>query len=580
MTRILALIAGLLMLAPSAHAQSAALRGILEDYAAYTRAADPIRAGQRDDREALRRWPDDRPEAVAKRRLLLQDLQRRLAGLQEPLTPEDRLNRELLARRIGGSLEGFRFDEERIPFLSGEGFYTLPEITASTTAVRDERDIEAWIARLEALPAYFDAQLANMRRGVATGFTQPEMTTRTAIEVLRGLAAEPAEKSALLAPLSAMPASIPEARRTALRARAVGVIRDRVRPAQAAAAAFLEREYLPAARRGLGVGTLPGGRDYYAYLARRHTTTDLTPEAIHATGEREIARIRAEMTALVAETGFKGDLPAFIAHLRSAPQFYAADNQDLMEKTTEILKRADYALPKWFGKLPRLPYGVLPKPQGLESISTGYNPGSPETGVAGAVILSMSGPRNMPLYGLPAWALHEGVPGHHLQIALAQERADLPEFRRNDDLTAYVEGWALYAERLGEEMGLYRDPYERFGRLSLEMWRACRLVMDTGIHVMGWSYDRAAACLRENTALSTKDIEAETKRYVGWPGQALAYKVGELEIVRLRAAEEAALGDRFDVRAFHDAVLAEGPMPLALLARRMEETRAARAGRP
>jgi len=273
------------------------------------------------------------------------------------------------------------------------------------------------------------------------------------------------------------------------------------------------------------------------------------------------------------ETGFRGDLPAFVAMLRKDPRFYAASREDLLEKAALIVSRIEDKLPRYFGTLPRLPLAVRPVPREIEdTYTTGrYFEGSPKLGVAGGYMVNTSHLDQRPLYELPALTLHEGVPGHHVQIALAQELQDVPAFRRDADVTAFTEGWGLYAERLGEEMGIYRDPYERFGRLSYEMWRACRLVADTGIHWLGWSLDQARACFTENTALSPLNIEVELARYVGWPGQALAYKVGELRIVELRTKAETALGPRFDVRRFHDAVLLAGPLPLDLLARRIDD---------
>jgi uncharacterized protein (DUF885 family) len=275
------------------------------------------------------------------------------------------------------------------------------------------------------------------------------------------------------------------------------------------------------------------------------------------------------MDLVLGQTGFKGSFAEFLASVRSDPRFYVSAAQ-YGEKASEVAKRADFALPRWFGRLPRLPYGVLPMPAGLESSANGYLPGSPQRGVAGMVVYKPWMAQKMPTFGIAPWMLHEGVPGHHLQIALSQENENVPEFRRADDVTAFVEGWGLYSERLGEEMGIYRDPYEQFGRLSLEMWRACRLVIDTGMHVMGWSRDQAMGCLQQNSALAPTEIAFEVDRYIAWPGQALAYKVGELELVRLRERAEQQLGPRFDVRAFHDLVLGAGAMPLDLLGQRVD----------
>ena len=541
------------------------LAAALAAYESYSADHDPIRAGSRGDSVALRRWPDNSPAAVTRRRQALEDIQAALSGPEGSLPTEAAMNASLLMDRVAIALQGYEFDEERIPFLNGEGFYTLAETTAATTGLGSLQDAGAWLARLQGLPAYFDMEIDNMRRGMASGFTQPRIPVATAIAATRQLAMEPARQSALLLPFDTLPGNVPRPVAAELRHLAVVIIEDRIRPAQAALSTFFEREYLPRARPGLGAASLPGGRDYYSYLVRKHTTTRLTPDQVHAVGVREIRRIKQELEEIRKEVGFQGTLQEFTAHLRTSPEFQAADRDDYYEKTSAILKRADYLLPRWFGTLPRLPYGIIFKAPGLDSISSGYFLGSAEQGVAGAVVLSTSGSNLMPLYSLPAWSAHEGVPGHHLQIALAQERTDLPSFRRSDTITAYVEGWALYAESLAGEMGLYRTPYERFGKLSMEMWRACRLIMDTGIHWLGWEYEQARDCLRDNTALLPATVEGETKRYVGWPGQALAYKIGELEILRLREQAQTALGDNFDIRAFHDRVLVDGPMPLGLL---------------
>ncbi|HRD28740.1 MAG TPA: DUF885 family protein, partial [Caulobacter sp.] len=400
---------------------------------------------------------------------------------------------------------------------------------------------------------------------------------RRAIEVVDGAAGLPAAQSPLMLPFDTLPASVDAATRAALRAEGVLIVETRVKPAQRRLVTFLRDSYLPRARPALGVSTLPGGAAYYAFVVRRETTTDMTPAAIHQLGLAEVARIRAAMQAVMDEAGFVGDPRAFSDHLRADPASYAPSAEVYAEKAGEIAKRIDYLLPRYFGVLPRLTYGVRAKPAALESTSDGYLAGSPEAGQAGMVVYSATAAPHEPLYNLPAWLLHEGVPGHHLQIALAQENTTLPEYRRNDDITAYVEGWALYAERLGEEMGVYRTPQERFGRLSMEMWRACRLVMDTGLHAMGWTRDQAAACLKDNTAMTEAAIYGEVDRYIGWPGQALGYKIGELRITAMRRQAETALGARFDLRAFHDVLLGAGALPMDLLQARID---AWVAGRP
>ncbi len=566
------LITGLLAVSfiasPAAAADDVAT--VVRDYDAFDRAQDPIRAAQRGDLDAARRWPDNSPAAVESRRAVLLGFERRLRATPAQLPDaEDALDRELLLDRLGLALAGYEFDEERIPFLSGDGFYTTPDYAALNTRITDEASAEAWLVRLQAVPEYYRRETENMRRGLRTGFTQPRRTVERAIADVRAQLALAPEKSPLLAPFRALPASMPEARRAALSARGLKAFGNAVRPAQRELLEFLEREYLPGARSEIGIASVPQGRDYYAWLARRHTSTTLTPEQIHRLGLDEVRRIRARMDETIARTGFTGSFQEFLASVRKDPRFYVSGAQ-YGEKCSEVAKRADFLLPQYFGRLPRLPYGVRPMPEGLESSANGYLPGSPEQNVAGMVVYKPWMAEKMPTFGIAAWVLHEGVPGHHLQIALSQEMRDLPEFRRADDITAYVEGWALYAERLGEEMGIYREPYEQFGRLSLEIWRACRLVIDTGMHVMGWSRERALACLQENSALAPTEIEFEVDRYIAWPGQALAYKIGELKLVELRERAATRLGAEFDLRAFHDLVLGSGPMPLDVLESRVE----------
>jgi uncharacterized protein (DUF885 family) len=566
------LITGLLAVSFIASQAAAAddVATVVRDYDAFDRAQDPIRAAQRGDLDAARRWPDNSPAAVASRRQALLGFERRLRATPAQLPDaEDALNRELLLDRLGLALAGLGFDEERIPFLSGDGFYTTPDYAALNTRITDESSAEAWLARLQTLPDYYRRETENMRRGLRSGFTQPRRTVERAIADLRAQLALGPDKSPLLAPFRALPAAMPEARRTALAARGREAFETAVRPAQRALLAFFEREYLPGARPDIGIASVPQGREYYAWLARRHTSTAMTPEQIHRLGLDEVRRIRARMDETIAATGFAGTFQEFLASVRRDPRFYVGAAA-YGEKCSEVAKRADYLLPQYFGLLPRLPYGVRPMPEGLESSANGYLPGSPEQGVAGMIVYKPWTAEKMPTFGIAAWVLHEGVPGHHLQIALSQEMHDLPEFRRADDITAYVEGWALYAERLGEEMGIYRDRYEQFGRLSLEIWRACRLVIDTGMHVMGWSRERALACLQENSALAPTEIEFEVDRYIAWPGQALAYKIGELKLVELRERAATRLGAEFDLRAFHDLVLGRGPMPLDVLEGRVE----------
>lgn len=578
--------AALLFLALAARpaaAASPALDALVADYEAWAVGDDPFEAGRRGDADALSRLPDPSPAADARRRTALTGFRDRLAALPAGLAGEDALNRDFLGWTLSRRLASLDFDEARMPFSSDGGFDQTLGYVAGGLPMRSEAEARSWIARLKALPAYYDAHIANARRGARTGFTQPRPTVLQVLERARQAAALEPGADPLLSPLARLPADMPAQTRDALRQEAETVLRDEVRPARARFVTFLETEYLPAARRSLSARSLPGGEAYYRWLVADHTTTGLSPDQIHQVGLEEVARIRREMDSVMAETGFKGDFPAFLALLRSDPRFYAASREELLEKASRIAKRIDNELPGWFATLPRLTYGVRPVPAEIEATyTTGrYFSGSAARGVAGGYMVNTSRLDQRPLYELPALTLHEAVPGHHLQIALAEEAAGVPDFRRTADVTAFTEGWGLYAEKLGGEMGIYRDPWERFGRLSYEMWRACRLVADTGIHWKGWSLEQARACFTQNSALSPLNIEVELARYVSWPGQALAYKIGEMRIVALREAARRELGERFDIRRFHDAVLLAGPLPLDMLEARIRDwTRTEAARRP
>jgi uncharacterized protein (DUF885 family) len=568
--------------APPHASASQTLHEILADYDAFYNAGDPIGAGQRGDVAAAALWPDDSPAADARRNRETLEFQRRLAAISPAsLTGEDALNRDLLAYRLEIDVEGIAFDEARIPFTNDEGFFVTPTYAADATRIRTEADAQAWLTRIATLPAYYAVEIDNLKRGLKTGFTSPRQTAQTAAAAVRAQAALPPEQHAMLSALDTLsPAMLPK--REALRAKALDLIVEKVKPAERALAAFLSDVYVPGARTSLGASELPNGRAYYAYRVRRETTTDLTPDQIFALGQSEIARIRTAMDAEIAASGFKGSFAQFQAKLRSDPQFYVTTREALLEKASRLAKRVDDKLPEFFGKLPRLSYGVREVPRAIEEGYTSgrYNPGSPEAGVSGGLMINTSHLDQRPLYELPALVSHEGAPGHHIQIALAQEIDGAPLFRKSDGITAFVEGWALYSEQLTREMNLYETPYDRFGLLSMEMWRACRLVMDVGLHWKGWTREQALACLKDNSALADKNIQNETDRYIGWPGQALGYKIGQLKIQALRDKARQALGPKFDYRAFHDAVLDEGVMPLSILERRIDAWIAAGGPRP
>jgi uncharacterized protein (DUF885 family) len=556
-----------------AQSPEASLSTLIDEYEQLIRKDDPVSAGQEGDREALRRLPDVRPETQQAAAKQLNGIGERLAAIDVTGLSEDAaLNHQLLTGVVAIHIEQLTFDLPRIPFENDSGFHTLLDYLARTTTIGSRDDAEAWIARLEAAPAYYEQNLANLQRGIKTKYTQPRIVAERVLEVARKQANARAEDSSLLLPFARMPSSIPTAAQEEYRRKALAIVRDGILPAQKKFADFMEKEYLRAARPKLAWRTVPNGESSYKFFVRRETTTQMTPDEIHQLGQSEVARIRGLMEKTIAETGFTGSFADFLKMMRTDARFYAKTPEELMEKASEIAKRSDDQLPRLFGTLPRLPYGVRPVPADIaEGYTTGrYWVGSMQQGQAGGYMVNTSHLDQRPLYELPALTVHEAVPGHHLQIALSQELSGLPYFRRNTSPTAFVEGWGLYSEFLGEEMGIYRDPYERFGRYSYEMWRACRLVADTGIHWLGWDIEQARRCFTENSALAPHNIQTELERYISWPGQALAYKIGELRFRGLRRDAEQALGENFNVREFHDQLLLSGALPLDVVSKRIQ----------
>lgn len=577
---IAAAIAFLCLMAGRAAAANPALDSLFTQYQAYRIAANPIEAGNLGVQEALARLPDVSPGGQIAQEAALVRLQKIAGAIPAAgLTPDEALNLRLLGLRLAEERASIRFDEVAMPFLNDSGFHTTFDYLAQGSPIRNARDAQAWLARLGGFSTYYAQNIANARRGLQRGFVQPKLVVARVLAVARLQAARDPANDPLLEPLRQSP--LPAAEKVASLEAAERLVRGPIHDARLRFVGFLESEYLPKAKPSLAAKDWPDGSAYYRWLVRRYTTTELSPDAIHALGLSEVARIRARMEEVMRSTGYTGSFAQFLAFLRADPQFYAQSREGLLETAAEIAKRADGQLPGLFGRLPRLPYGVRAVPLEIEDgYTTGrYQEGSPSLGVAGFYLVNTGNLPARPLYELPALTLHEAVPGHHLQIALAQELEELPWHRRTADFTAFIEGWGLYAEYLGEEMGMYRTPHEVFGRLSYEMWRACRLVADTGLHWKGWSLEQAGRCFRENSALSEHNITTELERYVAWPGQALGYKIGEIRLRELRAMAEAALGPKFDVRHFHDAVLLAGPLPLDVLSARidawieMEQTR-------
>jgi uncharacterized protein (DUF885 family) len=488
------------------------------------------------------------------------------------LSPANQVNYDILARQIREGLVEYDFKSHLTPITNLRGFHTeFPELRREVP-LKSLKDYENYIARLQAFDAYAGGHIEILRAGIAAQKTLPAVILIGYEPTIETHIVDDPERSLLYEPLLKFPTGVPESEHARLREAAKAAIRDSVVVGYKRFRDFMTNEYVPASRGSISVCALPGGRDYYRHRVRKYTTLDVTPEEVHQRGLAEVARIRGEMEAIREKVKFEGDLVAFFEHLRTDPKFYVATPEDLMKETSAILKRMDGELPTLFGKLPRMPYGLRPVPDYVapRMPSAYYQQPAGDGTRAGFFYINTYNLKGRPLYELEALACHEAVPGHHLQIALQQEMTDLPNFRRYSDVTAFIEGWGLYSERLGLEAGFYTDPYSDFGRLSMEMWRACRLVVDTGMHYFDWTREQAIRYMQGNSAESLHNIEAEIDRYIGWPGQALAYKMGELKIRELRAHAEKQLGEQFDVRAFHDAVLGGGAVPLDVLEKQID----------
>lgn len=552
----------------------AQLAGLMDRVWEHELTEDPWLATDVGDARGQDRLPDVSLEAIERRAAVQQSFLDELTRIDfAALDGESQVDGHLLQMRLEEQLADFRLRTHLVPINNREGFHiSFPELPRRMN-LRTEADFENYVSRLRDFDRYVNQNIELLRLGIEAGLTQPAIIMRDSVSQAEAHVVADAGRSLLLTNIS------PESRR-ALGDPVWNRISEQIRTAINASvipgyrrfADFLREEYLPACRGSIGASALPEGRGFYQDRVRRFTTLEITPQELHETGLREVARIRGEMDAVRAQVGFEGDLEAFIAHLRSDPRYYAKTPEELLKETALILKRADGRLPELFGRLPRIPYGLreIPAYVAPQTTTAYYWPPATDGSRAGFYYLNTYDLSSRPLYELEALSLHEAVPGHHLQLALQAELEGLHPIRRQSNFTAFIEGWGLYSERLGKEIGFYQDPYQEFGRLSMEAWRACRLVVDTGIHAMGWSRSQAIEFMRENTALSEHNIVAEVDRYIGWPGQALAYKVGELMITRLRAEAEARLGDRFDVRGFHDRVLEAGSIPLPLLETRIE----------
>ncbi len=521
-----------------------------------------------EDREASdkdNRLPAVDAKTQAARLAYWDDVLKKLAAIKpEELSAENKINYAVYKPQIENLAAGLRFRDYEMPLNSDSQFWSDLRFMADRP-LKNAAAARAYIARLDDVPRYFDEQIANMRAGLKRGFSVPRVVLDGRdVSISTFTKADRPEDSDFYKPFANLPSTIPADEQATLRADCVKAIRDKVLPSYAKLLKFFREEYVPHARTTLAAEALPDGKSFYRQQIREYTTLDLDPEAIHEIGLKEVARIDTEMKATMQATGFKGDFPAFLKFLRSDPQFYAKTPDELLMRASWIAKRVDAKIGQYIGLLPRGRFGIEPVPAAIAPFWTAGR-GSAHTYWVNTYDLP-----SRPLYNLTALTLHESSPGHSLQGALAQEAKAQPDFRTHSYISAYGEGWALYCEKLGKEMGIYLTPYDDFGRETYEMWRAARLVIDTGVHHKGWTRAQAIDYLASHTALSQHEVETEVDRYISWPGQALSYKLGELKIVELRARAEKELGSKFDIRTFHDAVLALGSVPLPLLEQRID----------
>jgi uncharacterized protein (DUF885 family) len=489
----------------------------------------------------------------------------------EGLSEQEKLSREMLLRQFTQDEEGAEFKEWEMPVNQMGGIQTEYPDLAGQLSFTSVKDYDDWIARLHAIPHAFEQETANMSIGVDDGRVPPKYLLEKVLEQVKEMAAQKPEDTPFAQPLKSFPAGVSAVEQTRIKTETLDAISKEVLPAYARFARYLEVSYVPAGRAEPGIGALPDGDKYYRFLIKETTTTDLTPDRIHQIGLDEVKRDEAAMEAIAEKLGFK-DLAAMQASLKANPKMKPASADALLAAYRGYLGPMQAKLPELFGHIPKMPFEVVPMPDFFAKTGPAayYQEGSPDGSRPGRLLINTYNATERNLYSVESIAYHEGIPGHHMQISTAQELTGLPEFRKYEGYTAFVEGWALYAERLGKDAGFYQDPYSDYGRLENDVWRAIRLVVDTGVHSEHWSRQQMVDYFHENSAIDETNVQAEVDRYIAWPSQALAYKVGQMKILELRARAQKELGDKFDMRAFHDEVIGAGALPLDLLEARID----------
>lgn len=545
---------------------------LLEEQWEWQLKSSPVRASMLGDRRYNDRWTDQSLKAIERRNNARKEFLRRVYAINKnELSADDRLNYELFRRQLQKDVDGHRFRGHLMPFSHRGGVQNLDNLTSRLPLVT-VRDFDDWLARLGNIDELIDQTIALAEQGRKTGLMPPRILMLRVPKQIAMQVVERASDSPMFKSFENLPESVPAADRERLRAAALRTIENKVLPAYRKLDRYFNGKYLPATRDSVGLSALANGSAWYEHLARSFTTTHMTPDDIHRLGLEEVRRIHDEMEKVIVDVGFEGSFQDFLVFLRTDPQFYFDDPQDLYNAYLATCKRIDPELVKLFGLLPRMPYGVRPIPASIapDTTTAYYSRPAADGSRAGIYWVNLYRPEVRPKYEIEVLSVHEAMPGHHLQLSLQQELGDMPDFRRFSGFTAFVEGWGLYSEGLGYDLGLYEDPYSRFGQLTYDMWRAVRLVVDTGLHYKGWTRQQAIDFFKNNAAKAEHDIVNEIDRYIGNPGQALAYKIGQLKILTLRARAERELGADFDIRAFHDQLLGAGALPLDLLERRMD----------
>ena len=569
----MALIALTFIAANAACADSADdFTSLLDEVWEWQLAEDPTFASEIGDRRYNDKWKDESIAAISRRHDQMRGFLRRVYAIdREQLPADDQLNYELFRRELQESVDKLQFNGHLMPFSHRGGVQTLDE---STSYLRLEtiKDFEDWLARLGSIETVITQTIDLAESGRKAGYLPPGiLMSRIPDQIARQLVDNPAD-SPFLSAFDSMPNSISSADQERMRDQALEIVAKTVIPSYGKLEKYFSGTYLPACRESVGLSALPNGSAWYEHLTRSFTTTRMAPDDIHRLGLTEVRRIRDEMQTIIDELEFVGSFQDFLVFLRTDPQFYFDSPDDLYEAYLATSKRIDPELIRLFGTLPRMPYGVKPIPDAAapDTTTAYYTRPAGDGSRAGIYWVNLYRPDVRPKYEIEVLTVHEAMPGHHLQLALQQELADIPNFRRYSGFTAFVEGWGLYSEALGYDLGLYADPYSQFGQLTYEMWRAVRLVVDTGIHYKGWTRQQAIDFFKDNAAKTELDIINEVDRYIGNPGQALAYKIGQIKMQALRRGAEVALGDSFDIKAFHDEMLGAGALPLDLLEQRMD----------